>query len=62
MIPKFVVALIGGMASGEVCVLRSHGGRVRALHQSELKVDIAIIAAPTADELGNCNGLQYAPC
>eukprot|EP01156_Anaeramoeba_ignava_P006273 Anaeramoba_ignava/a348187_99.p1 GENE.a348187_99~~a348187_99.p1 ORF type:complete len:547 (-),score=118.57 a348187_99:1317-2882(-) len=40
-----------------VAVLRSHGGRVRAIRQGDLKIDIAIIAAPTADPYGNANGL-----
>jgi citrate lyase subunit alpha/citrate CoA-transferase len=38
-------------------ILRSHGGRVRAIESGELKIDVAFIAAPTADEQGNCNGL-----
>lgn len=45
----------GGMQ--DIAILRSHGGRVRALYQDDLKVDIAIIAAPTSDAYGNCNGI-----
>jgi len=38
-------------------VLRSHGGRWAAVKTGELKVDIAIIAASSADECGNCTGV-----
>ncbi|MEZ4651303.1 MAG: citrate lyase subunit alpha [Candidatus Eisenbacteria bacterium] len=37
-------------------VLRSHGGRWQAIQDGEVQIDIAIIAAPTADAFGNCNG------
>lgn len=39
-------------------VLRSHGGRYQALQDGEVKVDIAVIAAPTSDEFGNANGVN----
>ncbi|MGE3063661.1 MAG: citrate lyase subunit alpha [bacterium] len=52
-IGRFVSA--GNMKS--VCVLRSHGGRVRAVESGDIKIDIAVIASPTADEYGNCSGL-----
>jgi citrate lyase subunit alpha / citrate CoA-transferase len=38
-------------------VLRSHGGRYQAIQDGELEIDIAVIAAPTADSFGNANGL-----
>jgi len=38
-------------------VLRSHGGRYRALQDGDVHVDIAVIAGPTADPFGNANGL-----
>ncbi len=38
-------------------VLRSHGGRYQAVQDGEVKIDIAVIAAPTADFFGNANGL-----
>ena len=41
-----------------VGVLRSHGGRYQAVQDGEVKIDIAIIAAPTADSFGNANGLD----
>jgi citrate lyase subunit alpha/citrate CoA-transferase len=34
-------------------VLRSHGGRYQAIQDGEVHVDIAVIAAPTADFFGN---------
>ena len=37
-------------------VLRSHGGRWQAVQDGEVPIDIAIIAAPSADSFGNCNG------
>jgi citrate lyase subunit alpha/citrate CoA-transferase len=37
-------------------VLRSHGGRWQAIQDGEVEIDVAVIAAPTADPFGNCNG------
>jgi citrate lyase subunit alpha/citrate CoA-transferase len=37
-------------------VLRSHGGRWQAIQDGEVHIDIAIIAAPSADFFGNANG------
>ncbi|MDP7079898.1 MAG: citrate lyase subunit alpha [Candidatus Undinarchaeales archaeon] len=39
-------------------VLRSHGGRVRAVHDGELHIDVAFIAAPECDPYGNVNGVN----
>lgn len=50
-------------------VIRSHGGRVRAIEEGDVHIDIAFIGAPTADEFGNaravggksdCGVLSYA--
>ncbi len=38
-----------------LAIMRSHGGRVRAIESGEAHVDIAFIGAPTADEYGNLN-------
>lgn len=38
-------------------VLRSHGGRYQAVQDGDVHIDIAVIAAPTADAFGNANGL-----
>ncbi len=37
-------------------VLRSHGGRYQAVQDGEVIIDIAVIAAPTADAFGNATG------
>ena len=37
-------------------VLRSHGGRPRAVMSGDVHVDVAFIAAPSADPCGNMNG------
>src|SRR5450631_1294937 len=37
-------------------VLRSHGGRYQAIQDGEVHVDVAVIAAPTADFFGNADG------
>ncbi len=37
-------------------VLRSHGGRWQAIQDGEVHIDIAVIAAPSADPFGNCDG------
>ncbi|PJA96609.1 MAG: citrate lyase subunit alpha [Ignavibacteriales bacterium CG_4_9_14_3_um_filter_34_10] len=37
-------------------VLRSHGGRYQAIQDGEVHIDIAVIAAPTADSFGNATG------
>ena len=38
-------------------ILRSHGGRYRSVQDGEVHIDLAVIAAPTADAFGNANGL-----
>ncbi len=38
-------------------VLRSHGGRYQAVQDGDVHIDIAVIAAPTADPFGNAHGL-----
>jgi citrate lyase subunit alpha/citrate CoA-transferase len=47
---------IGGMS--KTAILRSHGGRFRAIQDGDLKIDVAFIAAPTADVHGNANGVH----
>lgn len=37
-----------------LAIMRSHGGRVRAIEEGEVHIDIAFIGAPTCDEYGNC--------
>ena len=40
-----------------LAVMRSHGGRVRALETGETRIDISFIGAPTCDDYGNCRGI-----
>ncbi len=40
----------------KTCILRSHGGRYRAIQDGDIHIDAAFIAAPVADAFGNCNG------
>ena len=55
-----VNGLIGELISkGELdcpVIIRSHGGRARALITGDVPVDVAFIAAPCCDEYGNMNG------
>ncbi len=44
----------GGMNG--LAVLRSHGGRWQAVQDGEVHIDIAVLAAPTADAFGNATG------
>jgi citrate lyase subunit alpha/citrate CoA-transferase len=44
-------------------VLRSHGGRWRAVEAGEVHIDVAFIAASQADPYGNANGIYgKTPC
>lgn len=37
-------------------VIRSHGGRARAIESGEVKIDVAFLAVPRTDEMGNASG------
>lgn len=39
-------------------IIRTHGGRARAIECGELHIDVAFIAAPTCDTYGNINGVD----
>jgi len=39
-------------------VLRSHGTRYQAVQDGEVHIDIAVLAAPSADPFGNANGVS----
>jgi len=44
-------------------VLRSHGGRWRAIEAGDVHIDVAFIAAPQADPYGNATGIKgKTPC
>lgn len=42
----------------EPVIFRSHGGRPRAIISGDLPIDVAFIAAPSADGFGNFNGVD----
>ena len=47
----------------EPVIIRSHGGRARAIISGDEKIDVAFIAAPHCDVQGNANGFQgKSPC
>ncbi len=49
------------VSRGEVTlptILRSHGGRARAVQEGSLHIDVAFIAASAADYLGNLTGIN----
>lgn len=37
-------------------VIRSHGGRARAIEAGEVKIDVAFLAVPRCDNMGNASG------
>lgn len=39
-------------------IMRTHGGRARAIECGQCKIDVAFIAAPTADDQGNLTGVS----
>lgn len=50
-------AVLDGVLA-EPVLFHSHGGRARAIDAGDLQVDVAFIAAPTADRMGNINGVE----
>ncbi|MHA1169333.1 MAG: citrate lyase subunit alpha, partial [Candidatus Hodarchaeales archaeon] len=49
------------LSKGEIdipVILRSHGGRARAIQSGDIHVDVAFCAASSADYLGNLNGVN----
>lgn len=53
---KIGEAISNGKLKG-LAIMRSHGGRVRAIESGEVKIDISFIGAPTCDDYGNCRGI-----
>ena len=39
-----------------ITVIRSHGGRARAIEEGSLRIDVAFLGAPACDRLGNMTG------
>ncbi|SAL57477.1 Citrate lyase alpha chain [Caballeronia humi] len=50
-------AISAGLLEGPA-ILQTHGGRARAIECGDLIIDVAFIAAPTADDYGNINGVS----
>ncbi|MGE5584106.1 MAG: citrate lyase subunit alpha [Bacillota bacterium] len=55
---KELGALVAQGALKEPCVIRTHGGRARAIESGELPIDVAFVAAPTCDTYGNATGID----
>ncbi len=53
---KIGEAISAGKLKG-LAIMRSHGGRVRAIQTGETVIDISFIGAPTCDDYGNCKGI-----
>ena len=53
---KIGEAISAGKLEG-LAIMRSHGGRVRAIESGETRIDIAFIGTPTCDDYGNCRGI-----
>lgn len=53
---KIGEAISTGKLKG-LAIMRSHGGRVRAIETGETRIDIAFIGTPTCDDYGNCRGI-----
>lgn len=54
---KLGAAVSHGIMDNPV-VIRSHGGRARAIVSGDLHIDVAFIGAPSCDEYGNINGTR----
>lgn len=55
---KLLGAMISRGQLPRMCKLRTHGGRPRAMMEREVDIHITFVAAPTADPMGNCNGVD----
>ena len=42
----------------EPVIIRSHGGRARAIESGAIHIDVAFLAVPCCDEYGNANGTE----
>ncbi|MDH6365822.1 citrate lyase subunit alpha/citrate CoA-transferase [Enterococcus sp. PF1-24] len=52
---KVGAAISEGIMENPV-VIRSHGGRARAIAAGDIHIDVAFLGAPSSDEYGNANG------
>ena len=54
---KLGAAISSGIMENPV-VIRSHGGRARAITAGDIHIDVAFLGAPSSDEYGNINGTK----
>jgi citrate lyase subunit alpha/citrate CoA-transferase len=52
---KLALAVSSGLMD-EPVIIRSHGGRARAIEAGDIKIDVAFIGVPSSDDYGNANG------
>lgn len=52
---KLAEAISNGIMDKPI-IIRSHGGRARAIESGEIQIDIAFLGAPSSDEYGNARG------
>lgn len=53
---KLAKAVSNGVLASPA-VIRSHGGRARAIVEGDLKIDVAFLGVPSSDCMGNANGV-----
>src|SRR3712207_2991774 len=53
---KLAQAISNGVLASPA-VIRSHGGRARAIVEGDLKIDVAFLGVPSSDCMGNANGV-----
>jgi citrate lyase subunit alpha / citrate CoA-transferase len=53
-----VAAAVARGALKRPVIMQTHGGRARAIESGDLCIDVAFVAAPTADSYGNINGVS----
>jgi citrate lyase subunit alpha/citrate CoA-transferase len=53
-----VGAAISAGIMGNPVVIRSHGGRARAIAAGDIHIDVAFLGAPSSDAYGNVNGTK----
>ncbi|QJA07493.1 citrate lyase subunit alpha [Romboutsia sp. CE17] len=54
---KLATAVSEGILGENPAVIRSHGGRARAISSGDLKIDVAFLAVSSSDCMGNGNGV-----
>jgi len=54
---KLAEAISSGVME-EPVVIRSHGGRARAIESGDVKIDVAFLGVSSADAYGNANGMK----